>query len=1079
MSFAEYRFFSWARKGIAASIAEKDTLGNGNGVQPERAKVAVDITLNGNIPVPTQNFTLVSPGDVIGIHSDMIIRNEPRSGVSNFEPNYLPYVEFYDEDFPWRYTPASATGMGNMHLRPWLSLIVLKETEFEDTPLQTPLKSILVNNTEALQPVTELHLWAHMHTNLQNEETTLEAYIESLKKQAKADPDGVYSRILCPRQLEPNIMYHAFLVPSFETGRMAGLGRAITGIPAQKAAWGGTETEIEFPVYHHWHFRTGANFDFESLVKLIEPRVMDKRVGVRPMDCSRPGYFKLGSTEELPAPNPVSVLLEGAVKAPTAESTQITSNDFQAEISKLVNLNKLQPEDKNQDPYVTVPFYGMYHAMRKNPAKPGEKVVPTFNENSDIWYNDLNRDPRSRVPAGFGVKAVQDGQEKFMDQAWEQLADVLEANRKARLTQLMGAVMDRSFDKHVVKLEQEQLLAFTRIISAKILTAGLTVKKQIAQSKVPDALFMPALQKFMRPNTALSRNLKKAANLNVSVTSIVKETNKIGGITAASIDKFQSLGTLQNLPTVVAPSKLTELKIWSLQSNLDKTSMFNLQQYSGGFPQVSKWNTVFNQNIFVKPTNPVITRPDIGPIVVRPNTPLSPFSRPVTPLANVKPSTLSINTIKHDTVNKPDIVIKPGQRPDVVLQVTDFVVAAHQEYRTAYTDYNVRFNYRETPETKPVADLKTLAGKTLETFRPSAAYRKILGSRVIWGKNVFKPLVDDMLPAMAYPDFPAPTYKLLVDRDKELLLPNLHLIQPNTFSLLRTNQKFIESYMVGLNYEMGRELLWREYPTDMRGSYFRQFWDVKGFVTPNSTSADAESLKDIAPIHKWPAASKLGQNNARDKEGDSEQLVFVIRGELLKKFPNTVIYAQKAFKKDNKWYINTELSDDDLAKQVRFPLYQAELPPDIKLLGFDLTIEEAAGIKTVTDFPNNNEGWFFIVAEVPGEPRFGMDINFDPNKPNELTWNDLSWKNFTGEKIPFVSGGKAPSPFTVANVNVKGTWGRSAADMATILLQRPVMVAIHASEMLDKEINEQNNGIKISTKLMTEYLHYKTNVLKR
>ncbi len=1070
MSFAEYRFFSWARKGIAASIAEKDTLGTGNGVQLERAQVAVNITLNENIPVPTQNFTLVGPGDVIGIHSDMMIRNEPRTGVSNFEPNYLPYVEFYDEDFPWRYTPAAAAGSSNMHLRPWLSLIVLKETEFEDTALQTPLKSILVKNTEALQPITELHLWAHMHTNLQNKETTLEAYIESLKKQAKADPDGVYSRILCPRQLEPNLMYHAFLVPAFETGRMAGLGKAIAGIPAQKAAWGGPEAEIEFPVYHRWHFRTGENFDFESLVKLIEPRVMDKRVGVRPMDCSRPGYLKLGSNEEMPAPNPVSVLLEGAVKAPTAESTPITANAFQTEIGKLVNLNKIQLEDQNQDPYVTLPFYGMYHAMRKNLAKPGEKIVPAFDENSDIWYNDLNRDPRSRVPAGFGVKAVQDGQDKFMDQAWEQLADVLEANRKAQLAQLMASVMDRSFDKHVVKLEQERLLAFTRNISAKILAAGFTVKKQIARSKVPDALFTPAIQKFMRPNTALVRNLKKAGSLNVSVTSVIKETNKIGGITAASVDKFQSLNTVQNLATVVAPSKITDLKIWSLQSNLDKTSMFNLQQYRGGFPKISQWNTIFNQNIFVKTNTPVINRPDIGPIVTKPNISLSPVNRPVTPLSGMKPSSLSI---------KRDITIQPGQRADTVLRVTDFVVAANREYRTAYTDYNVRFNYREAPENKPVADLPTLAGKTLETFKPSAAYKKMLGARVTWGRNVFKPLTDDMLPAMAYPDFPAPTYQLLVDRDKELLLPNLHLIQPNTFSLLRTNQKFIESYMVGLNFEMGRELLWREYPTDMRGSYFRQFWDVKGFVTPNATAEDAESLKDIMPIHKWPANNKLGQNNARDKEGDSEQLVFVIRGELLKKFPNTVIYAQKAFKKDGKWYINTELSDDELTRQVRFPLYQAELPPDIKLLGFDLTIEEAAGIKSVTDFPDNKEGWFFIVAEVPGEPRFGMDINFDPNKPNELTWNDLSWKNFNGEKIPFVSGTKAPSPFPVANTNTKGSWGRSAADMATILLQRPVMIAIHASEMLDKEIIEQNNGIRVNTKLMTEYLQYKANVLKR
>ena len=31
--------------------------------------------------------------------------------------------------------------------------------------------------------------------------------------------------------------------------------------------------------------------------------------------------------------------------------------------------------------------------------------------------------------------------------------------------------------------------------------------------------------------------------------------------------------------------------------------------------------------------------------------------------------------------------------------------------------------------------------------------------------------------------------------------------------------------MVGLNHEFARKLLWREYPTDQRGSYFRQFWD--------------------------------------------------------------------------------------------------------------------------------------------------------------------------------------------------------------------------------------------------------------
>ena len=73
-------------------------------------------------------------------------------------------------------------------------------------------------------------------------------------------------------------------------------------------------------------------------------------------------------------------------------------------------------------------------------------------------------------------------------------------------------------------------------------------------------------------------------------------------------------------------------------------------------------------------------------------------------------------------------------------------------------------------------------------------------------------------------------YKPLLDISAELFLPNIDQIPPNSITLLETNQRFIEAYMVGLNHEFARELLWREYPTDQRGSYFRQFWDVRGVI---------------------------------------------------------------------------------------------------------------------------------------------------------------------------------------------------------------------------------------------------------
>ena len=69
-------------------------------------------------------------------------------------------------------------------------------------------------------------------------------------------------------------------------------------------------------------------------------------------------------------------------------------------------------------------------------------------------------------------------------------------------------------------------------------------------------------------------------------------------------------------------------------------------------------------------------------------------------------------------------------------------------------------------------------------------------------------------------------YEALRDLSQDFLFPGLEHVPPNTVTLLETNPKFVESFLVGLNAEMSRELLWRNYPTDQRGTYFRQFWDT-------------------------------------------------------------------------------------------------------------------------------------------------------------------------------------------------------------------------------------------------------------
>src|SRR4029078_7282553 len=133
MSLATYSFLPWARQGMGNHLKEND-------FDPAvilRASVPVTLTLRGKskaddsdiIATVSKDIQLYGPGDIAGIDAKAIVKVEPRNLITNFEPNFLPYVEFYDEDCPWRYTPAKASGH---KLRPWITLIVLKEDEFED-----------------------------------------------------------------------------------------------------------------------------------------------------------------------------------------------------------------------------------------------------------------------------------------------------------------------------------------------------------------------------------------------------------------------------------------------------------------------------------------------------------------------------------------------------------------------------------------------------------------------------------------------------------------------------------------------------------------------------------------------------------------------------------------------------------------------------------------------------------------------------------------------------------------------------------------------------------------------------------
>jgi hypothetical protein len=286
------------------------------------------------------------------------------------------------------------------------------------------------------------------------------------------------------------------------------------------------------------------------------------------------------------------------------------------------------------------------------------------------------------------------------------------------------------------------------------------------------------------------------------------------------------------------------------------------------------------------------------------------------------------------------------------------------------------------------------------------------------------------------PEFPQPMYECLRDYFQGMLLPGMDQVPSNTIALLETDPQFIESYMVGLNHEMSRELLWRGYPTDRRGTYFRQFWDVRGRV-PAPVPEEKEKLKDITPISTWTAESRLGEHAGR---GFSEgQMVLLIRGELLNRYPRAMIYAVEGV-----W--SADGTRRELGTTERYPIFRATQTPDITMLGFLLTEQQVRG---ADDSKNGGHpGWFFILQEQPTEPRFGLDVATTyGGKP--LHWRDLSWGHLAESEAALKEIVYLPIDGLLKDAVLDNLpWGRNSAQMASITRQPPFRVAIHARTWL-------------------------------
>ena len=477
-----------------------------------RATFGLELTLEsqavsgGAAPPPEsipKQVQLYGPGDIIGVEQRAFFKTEPHDWITNFESNYFPYIDFYDEDFPWRYTP-SKHDQSLHRLPPWIALVALEEGEFKDgTNIKDkPLAFIQVDNAEEkFPPPAQLWAWVHVHVNrdlgasdAEIVSTNMDAVLPKLDAALKSNADLAYSRLLCPRKLKPNAAYHCFLIPDTK--------------PAVRQVWAWTSIRLS-PVNMHgapdrlnFHISTvgisaPARWVTSSIWYVCYSRNLQTNAWADAIwTCrDRAGTFR----ESIPDGPLAGILkLGGALRVPKEVIKNIEEYNkyenwadtsppgypqpIEQGIANFVNLaddyQKAGPNPQpipdpdnppDPDPLITPPLYGRWHAAVDRLLTRADGT-PLPNDRN--WIHELNLDPRFRVAGGFGTRVIQKNQEEYMNIAWQQVGDVLKANLLIRLAQLTNEVLWQWHTKifqPLVAAQPDKVMLFSAPLQKRVL----------------------------------------------------------------------------------------------------------------------------------------------------------------------------------------------------------------------------------------------------------------------------------------------------------------------------------------------------------------------------------------------------------------------------------------------------------------------------------------------------------------------------------------------------------------------------------------------------------------------------------
>lgn len=963
---ANYVFLPWVRQGAAAGIATTDMTAN----QPAVVSVSVKLRLNNAPPDVERQVRLFGPGDVIGIDPQQVVRTEPRHLSTDFEPNYFPAIEFDRPDFPWLFTPAKANDTNK--LRPWLCLIVVRKQDGVTIRIDRNLPLHVLEIKSPAHPDRELpdlaESWAWVHAQVSGTQPQLAA----LKSSLGGDPALTVSRLLCPRRLDPLTDYIACVVPAFEQGRRAGLGQPVQA-PNETAPLALTPA---------WIIKVDPPAQPPAEVTLPVYYQWEFRTGTGGDFESLVGLLKAREMPDTVGKHPIDISDPGfAIQFATPPSAADTTLGLEGALKVVGSKSDVWKDT------VRVPFQNALQQILNQ----AWKVATDENDQSDPivgppiygcwqaarhqvnvtappplnWLDELNLDPRQRVTAAFGTQVIQAQQEELVADAWAQLGEIQRVNQIRRQGQLGRAVGTVYYTRHFSQFSEDTLLKVLAPAQSRLVVEPTTPTDK-------RALLSQKIDQSPLPNTAVSAPLRRLANPRGVVSTRFATTGAPPIAPMLFMAKFTTVATA----IFAAPPETGPININQVSDNPTAAAgalkatvrSERILQAIGGPPQISDFKVV-------------------------------PEGSPRRTLLDFQPGNDSTDAAMFRKL----VQAHQGKIGSLAPAVQTAVAP--------------QFNLFDT-SVKP---------KLLQSIDP----KKTIATRILASLALppdTPPQTDPLDPIIDAPSFPQPMYEALRDLSQDFLLPGLDDVPGNTVALLETNSPFVESYMVGLSAEMSSELLWRDYPTDQRGTYFRQFWD---------TSVGQAKLDLEKPITDW-GSSHLGSNTPNT----AGKLVLLIRGDLLRRYPNTVLYAARAVKTGAQLDVSRKPEDE------RHPLFRGTLKPDVTFVGFDLKQDEALG-----NPPNDPNGWYFVIQQQPTEPRFGLDVaDFStPQPPALTTWDDLSWRHFANTEADFQALSYVPAIKTFPEIE-HVNWGRNSSHQAFITLQRPMRIAIHARQMIRRSV---------------------------